>query len=108
MNRSEWNADRTAELGIFEAQGREFAALGATVTPEHIVCYPDDKGSVNAWDGTNLGRYVVLSSRPAVFFGHQSWQGERYYYMRAYVNGRTYSIRGFGPGCVATGKVVKS
>jgi hypothetical protein len=107
-SRSEWNADHTAELGIFAFKGREFSALGAVVTPEHLTCYPNDKGEVLAWDGTKLGTYTVLSSRRAIWFGRRSHWADRYYFMRAKVGGRCYSLRGFGPGMLARGRALKA
>lgn len=103
---SEWNTDKSAELGIIAHNGREYSALGAIVTPDYLACYPHADGTVKSWDGATLGPYQVLSSRLAVFFGHHSWQGSRYYYMRAIVRDRTYSIRGFGVGMLARGRAV--
>jgi hypothetical protein len=105
-SRSEWNADKSAELGIIVHNGREYSALGATITPNYLACYPHADGTVKSWDGATLGPYKVLSSRPAVFFGRYSWQGDRYYFMRAIVRDRTYSIRGFGVGMLARGRAV--
>ena len=67
----------SAELGIMTHEGRDFSALGAVVTETHIACYPHDDGTVRGWNGDRLGTYRVVSSRPAVFFGYRSWQGER-------------------------------
>lgn len=89
-------------------EGRSFTAGGAVVTDSRIVAYPAEGGRLNDWHGNQIGTYRTISSRPAVFFGHRSWIGERYYYMRANVGGRIYSLRGFGPGMSATGKAIKS
>jgi hypothetical protein len=108
-SRSVWNTspEVRAEVGIFVHEGREFAAGGAFVSPGHLVCYPHADGTVRAWDGEVLGRYRVVSSRRAIFFGRPSWIGSTYYYMRATVAGHTYSLRGFGTGFVATGRALK-
>ena len=95
------------EWGIIEHEGREYSAGGAYVSPEHLVCYPHEDGSVREWAGATLGSYRVVSSRPAVFFGRSSWQGDRHFYMWATVQGRTYALRGFGPGMLARGRVVR-
>jgi hypothetical protein len=95
------------ECGIVTHEGREFESGGAYVSPEHLVCYPHDDGTVRDWAGEVLGTYRVVSSRPAVFFGRRSHWGERYYFMRAKVQGRTYAIRGFGPGMMAKGKATE-
>lgn len=108
-SRSVWNTgpEHRTECGIFVHEGREYSALGASVTPDRLVCYPHEDGTVRAWDGEVLGRYRILSSRPAIFFGRPSWIGSRYYCMRATVAGRTYSLRGFGVGMIATGRALK-
>jgi hypothetical protein len=95
------------ECGIVEHEGREYSAAGAYVSPEHLACYPHEDGTVRDWAGATLGTYRVISSRPAIFFGRTSWQGKRFYYMRATVRGRTYSLRGFGAGMLARGRAVK-
>lgn len=97
----------TAEIGTVIHEGREYSAGGAVVTPEYLICYPNDRGEVCDWAGKVLGTYRTISSRPAIFFGHHSWQGTNFYYMRAKVDGRSYSIRGFGAGMVAKGKAIK-
>jgi len=90
-----------------EFQGRSFTAGGAAVSDTHCIAYPAKGGELHDWHGNVIGTYRVLSSRRAVFFGHRSWQGERYYFMRATVNGRQYSLRGFGVGMVAMGRALK-
>lgn len=111
MHRSEWqtSADGAArvEVGTFVHEGKEYAATGAAVTPDYLACYPRADGTVADWAGNVLGTYRVVSSRPAVFFGVRSWQGSRYFYMRATVGGRVYALRGFGVGMLARGKAVK-
>lgn len=87
--------------------GQSFTAGGAVITGNHLTAYPGDDGKLNDWHGNQIGTYTVISSRPAVFFGHRSWQGERYYFMRATVNGARYSLRGFGKGMIARGKRVR-
>ena len=96
-----------AEVGTFVHEGRAFEASGALVSADHLICYPHEDGTVRDWQGNVLGTYRIISSRPAVFFGHSSHWGDRYYYMRATVDGRTYSIRGFGTGMIAKGKAIK-
>ena len=85
-------------------EGRVFVAGGAVVSDGYLIAYPGDDGILNDWHGRRIGTYTVISSRPAVFFGHRSFMGPRYYYMRATVNGRTYSLRGFGVGMIAKGR----
>lgn len=88
-------------------RGRDFTANGAVITDTRLIAYPAKDGRLNDWHGNQIGTYCVLSSRPAVFFGHRSWMADRYYYMRAKVNGKLYSLRGFGEGMIATGKALK-
>lgn len=91
-----------------EHEGRKFTAGGAVVTDDYLVAYPGDAGVLNDWHGNAIGTWRVISSRPAVFFGHRSWIGSTYYYMRATLtDGRTYSLRGFGKGMSATGRRLK-
>lgn len=92
----------------FRFQGRAFEAGGAVVTPDYLIAYPADGGRLNDWHGRQIGTYRVLSGRPAVFFGRRSWQGSRWLYMRASVNGREYTLRGFGVGMIARGKALKA
>ena len=93
---------------IFTHNGRAFESGGAAVTDSHLVAYPAADGTLNDWHGNVLGTWRVISSRPAVFFGHRSWIGSQYFYMRARLtSGAEYSLRGFGPGMVAMGKRLK-
>ena len=92
---------------VVTAQGKSFEAGGAVVFDNYLIAYPAKDGELKDWHGNVIGFYRVISSRPAVFFRHHSWQGSRYYYMRATVNYVHYSIRGFGIGTVAKGKRVK-
>lgn len=88
-------------------EGRAFTAGGAIVTEDRLVAYPRPGGVLGDWHGNPIGTWRVISSRPAVFFGRRSWMGDRYFYMRAVVNGHEYSLRGFGEGCVAFGRALK-
>lgn len=88
--------------------GHAYTSGGAVVTEDRIVAYPADGGVLHDWHGRQIGTWRVIGSRPAVFFGYRSWVGDRYYYMRANVNGREYSMRGFGTGMVAMGKRLTS
>jgi len=72
-----------------------------------IVAYPGENGALLDWHGNKIGTYWVISSRLAIFFGHRSSEGSMYYYMRAVVNGITYSMRGFGRGIIAGGTTRK-
>lgn len=92
---------------IFEHEGRKFESGGAVVTDDYLVAYPGKNGILKDWHGAQIGTYRVISSRPAVFFGYRSCWADKYYYMRAQVNGRTYSLRGFGVGMFARGRAVK-
>ena len=92
-----------------EHEGRKFESGGAIVTDQYIFAYPRKDGVLGDWHGNPIGTYTVISSREAIFFGVRSWQGSRYYYMRAILNdGSVYSLRGFGNGCIARGKRIKS
>lgn len=91
-----------------EHEGRKFTSGGAVATDDYLIAYPSKDGVLKDWHGNVLGRYRVISSRPAVFFGHRSWVGSRYFYMRATLaDGRRYSLRGFGKGMIAKGKRIK-
>lgn len=92
----------------FSHKGRSFTSGGAIVTDQYLTAYPGKEGRLNDWHGNQIGTYRILSSRPARFFGCPSWMGDRYYYMRATVNGTQYSLRGFGEGMIARGKSLKS
>ena len=91
----------------FQHEDKSFTAGGAVVTDSGIIAYPGENGVLQDWHGNQIGTYEVISSRPAIFFGHLSWQGHRYYFMRAVVDGKRYSLRGFGVGMVARGKRIK-
>lgn len=95
------------EIGIVEHEGKEFAAYGAVVTADHATAYPGKGGKMLDWSGNEIGTYRILSSRPAVFFGHRSYLSDRQYFIRATIGGRVYSGRGFGVGMVWNGKAVK-
>ena len=96
------------ESCTFTFQGTEYTAGGAVITEDRIIAYPADGGILQDCHGNTIGRWEELSSRPAVFFGHHSWMGSRYYYMRAYLpGGRQYSLRGFGVGMIARGRRIK-
>lgn len=92
---------------VFNFQGRSFESGGAVVTPDYLIAYPAKDGVLKDWHGKAIGTWYEISSRPAVFFGHRSFMAERFYYMRAKVNGREYSLRGFGEGMIAKGKAIK-
>lgn len=92
---------------IFNFQGKAFTAGGAIVTQDYLIAYPDKNGVLKDWHGNTIGTWRTISTRPAIFFGHRSWQGSTYYYMRATVNGQQYTIRGFGEGMIARGKRIK-
>ncbi len=93
---------------VVSFEGKEFEAGGAFISDSHLVAYPAENGILKDWHGKQIGVYSILSSRRAVFFGRESWQGSKYYYMRAKVNGKLYSLRGFGIGMFAKGKRIKS
>lgn len=94
---------------VFELQGKSFESGGAVVTDRYLLAYPYEDGVLKTWHGQPIGRWTIKSSRPAVFFGHRSSIGSRYYYMTATLDdGRKYAIRGFGVGMIAKGKRIKS
>ena len=86
----------------FNHEGRDYTSGGALVTPERLIAYPGKDGVLNDWHGRQIGTYRVISTRRI-----HSWQGAHYYYMRARVGDAVYSLRGFGPGMIATGKRIK-
>lgn len=88
--------------------GHSFTSGGAFVSPDYLIAYPAKDGVLNDWHGNPIGTWRTVSSRPARFFGYRSCWGERYFYMRGTVSGRTYALRGFGVGMIAKGKAVKS
>ena len=90
-----------------EHEGRKFTSGGAVVTDAYLIAYPNKDGILQDWHGKQIGTYRVISSRPAVFFGHRSCWGSTYYFMRATVDGKCYSLRGFGVGMIAKGKRTK-
>ena len=91
-----------------EHEGRKFTSGGAIVSDSYLIAYPAKGGELRDWHGNTIGRYSVVGSRPAVFFGRHSWMGSRYFYMRATLtDGRRYALRGFGDGIIAKGKRIK-
>lgn len=92
---------------IVERQGKKYFSNGAVVTEDNLIAYPGENGVLNDWHRNQIGIYGIISSRPAIFFGCKSCFGDKYYYMRAKVNNKFYSIRGFGIGMIATGKRIK-
>lgn len=114
-----------------EHKGQTFTANGALVNDAYLIAYPSDKSvtglcirngsqpgafvfmrnekELHDWHGNVIGTWYTVSTRKAVFFGYPSWQGDKYYYMRARLtDGREYALRGFGVGMVAKGKRVKT
>jgi hypothetical protein len=92
---------------VITHEGKSFESGGAVVTENYLVAYPDKNGVLKDWHGNQIGTYKTISSRIARFFGRMSWQGSKYYYMRGFVNGKAYALRGFGEGMVAKGKAIK-
>jgi hypothetical protein len=90
-----------------EHDGKTFEAGGAVITDDYLCAYPGKGGALNDWHGRKIGTYRVISSK-RMTFGRLSHWGEMYYWMRATVNGREYSLRGFGVGMVAKGRAIKS
>lgn len=88
-------------------QGKSFEAGGAVITQDYLIAYPGANGELHDWHGNKIGTWKLISSRPAMFFGHRSWMADRYCYMRARVNGVQYSLRGFGEGMIAKGRRIK-
>ena len=93
---------------IFTIQGKSFESGGAFVSDAYLIAYPSENGILKDWHGREIGTWRTVSTRPAIFFGHHSWIGSKYYYMRATVDGKVYALRGFGTGMVAKGKRIKS
>lgn len=95
-------------------EGRTFTAGGALVNDAYLIAYPSDEVTnhgyaLKDWHGNIIGTWRKVSSWPAVFFGYPSWQGGKYYALRARLtDGREYSLRGFGIGMIAKGKRVKT
>jgi hypothetical protein len=88
-------------------EDHNYTAGGAYVSDDYCIAYPGKGSVLYNWHGEPIGTYRVLSTRLAIFFGYHSWQGNRYYYMHGTIDGKTYSLRGFGPGTVAKGKRIK-
>jgi hypothetical protein len=88
-------------------EGKSFESGGAVVTDNYLIAYPGENGVLNDWHGNQIGTWKIINARLARFFGQTSWQGPKYYYMRALVNGKQYSLRGFGKGMIAKGKAIK-
>ena len=101
-----------SEVGIVTYEGTDFAAGGAYVSDDYLICYPDGEtvaSSVKNWGPNVLGHIVKVSSRPAIFFGHRSYMASRYFYFRVRLtDGRLYAVRGFGKGMIARGKRIKA
>jgi len=87
--------------------GQEYQSGGAFVSDTYLIAYPAAGGVLRDWHGNQLGTWRPISSRKAVWFGRRSYQGDRYYYMHATVNGRQYSLRGYGINMVARGRALK-
>ena len=91
-----------------EHEGHSYTSGGAAISDHYIIAYPYKDGSLRDWHGGTLGRWYEVSRRPAIFFGYWSHMSTTYHYMRArLIDGRCYSLRGFGVGMVATGKRIK-
>jgi hypothetical protein len=96
------------ELGTIMHEGREYAALGATVDEYHIAGYfagqdrhRGDRGEFRTWDGAVLGHYVVLSAWQT----RHSWLSDRQISARVTLrDGRQYVVRGGGNGLLGRGK----
>lgn len=93
----------------FTHEGHTFESGGAVATDDYLIAYPSDEVTnhgyaLKDWHGRIIGSWHKVSSWPI-----QSWQGTRYYAMRARLtDGREYSLRGFGTGMIARGKRIKS
>lgn len=101
------------ETGIVIHDGKEFASGGAFVSDAYLIAYPagDQRaghGTLTDWQGNVIGSWQEVSHRRAVWFGHSSWMGSTYYYMRATLtDGRRYALRGYGVNMIAKGKRIK-
>lgn len=95
--------DEHGEIGIVEHDGKEYAARGATVTPEYAVAYPAKGGILCSWGGDMIGRWRATASWPV-----RSYMGSRMYQIEAVIDGRTYTGRGFGEGMLWKGKAKRS
>ncbi len=91
----------------FVFEGKSFISGGAYISKDYLIAYPHENGKLKDWHGNTLGIWWLLSWKPAIFFGRHSFYNSKYYYMRAKVNGIEYSLRGFGPGFIASGKAIK-
>ena len=95
--------DTLGEIGIIVHEGKEFAARGAVVTPTYAVAYPGKGGILQNWEGKAIGTWRAIASWPI-----RSYMGSRMYQIRAWIDGRCYTGRGFGEGMIWRGKVRKS
>ena len=94
--------DEVGEIGIIIHEGREYASRGATVTPTYAVAYPGKDGILKNWGGKAIGTWKAVASWPI-----RSYMGSRMYQIRAWIDGRCYTGRGFGEGMLWRGKVCK-
>lgn len=92
--------DTFGEIGIIEHEGREYAARGATVTPDYATAYPAKGGILCDWSGNQIGRWRAVAWWPV-----RSYLGSTMYQIEAVIDGRTYTGRGFGEGMLWRGKV---
>lgn len=84
---------------VFEHDGRSFESGGAVVTAERAIAYPAAGGILNDWHGRPLGAWRATSS-----WRVNSYMGTRMYQIQARINGVLYTGRGFGEGCIWTGR----
>lgn len=69
--------------------------------PDSFCAYASE-GQVSVWTGLPLGRLEWRSSRP-----NSGYVSSRYYYGRAWVGGREYSVQGNGDGMMCRMKAIK-
>jgi hypothetical protein len=105
QSRSEWNNERTTEVGIISHNGKEFSAGGSYVSDSYIIgyChYPSMK--LMSWDGKKtLGTIRIISTwrMPNNLSGYMSQ-------IEATVNGKVYTGRCAGDGMAWRGRPKKS
>jgi hypothetical protein len=75
--------------------GHSHTAGGGFVSDDLVIAYCGKGNTIELWDGSVIGRYVVVSSRPV-----SSVWSRRRYAIRARVNGAYYHGRTFGEGMI--------
>ena len=88
----------------FTHDGRTYEAAGAHVDDQFIIAYPGKGGILASWHGERMGTWRATSS-----WRVRSYIGTRMYQIVAILDdGRIYTGRGFGEGCIFRGERIAS